>query len=99
MDDIKQEQFWNFVKENAEKESFQRQLTLIYTYRRYKKYLISFFRDNEDYETKVKQNMCVLRRGFDGHYFFATKYRFLMLLFCSATRQTPCSREYIRNHL
>lgn len=79
MDDIKQEQFWNFVKENAEKKVLA-PLTLIYTYRRYKIFN-KLFRDNEDYETKVNRICDVLRKGFDGHSFFATDIRFVVLYF------------------
>lgn len=79
MEDIKQEQFWDFVKEEIE-ENVLAPLTIIYTYRQYKIFN-KFFRDDEDYDIKVNRICNILRKGFDGHSFFATDIRFVVLYF------------------
>lgn len=79
MEDIKQEQFWNFVKEEI-KEKVLAPLTIIYTYRRHKIFN-KIFRNNEDYNIKVNRICDVLKKGFDGHSFFATDIRFVVLYF------------------
>lgn len=79
MDDQKQEQFWNFVKENVE-EQVLAPLTIIYTYRQHKIFN-KLFRNDEDYDIKVNKICDVLKKGFDGHSFFATDIRFVVLYF------------------
>lgn len=79
MEDIIQEQFWDFVKGEI-KEKVLAPLTIIYTYRRYKIFN-KLFRDNEDYDNKVNRICDVLRKGFDGHSFLATDIRFVVLYF------------------
>lgn len=79
MDDIKQEQFWNYVRQVVEVQVLA-PLTVIYTYRKHKIFN-KFFRSNEDYSIKVSKICDVLKNGFDGHSYFATDIRFVVLYF------------------
>ncbi|CUX72129.1 hypothetical protein BN3590_04590 [Clostridium sp. C105KSO15] len=79
MDDTKQEQFWDYVSGIVEVKVLA-PLTVIYTYRQHKTFN-KIFRSNEAYNIKVSKICDVLKKGFDGHSFFATDIRFVVLYF------------------
>ena len=69
----------NYLKEIVEVEVLA-PLTIIYTYRQHKIFN-KLFRSTEDYKDKVGKICAVLKKGFDGHSFFATDIRFVVLYF------------------